>query len=83
MSSPNFLTISLLVHRKKTLTSRLGDLCFHLIISDIQSESKTESVFRFRLRRFDYHWIVSLYAFDYNLDYDSVTNEYMPVVCAK
>ena len=35
-------------------------------------------MFCFRLRRFDFHYIVSLYASDYDSDYDSVASENQP-----
>ena len=42
------------------------------------TESKAEWVFFFRLRRFDFHKIVSLYASEYDSDYDSVASENQP-----
>ena len=38
-------------------------------------ESQAERVFFFRLRQFNFHKIVSLYASDYDSDYNSVASE--------
>ena len=47
----------------------------------LATELQAESVFCFRLRRFNFHWIMLLYASDYDSDYDSVASEKQPQTC--
>jgi len=43
-------------------------------------ELMTRWVFSFQLRRFNFHYIISLYASHYQSDYDSVASENKPLM---